>query len=331
MTNQVNDPVNAPSVPTEMNAVVLDRFGDLDELSFRRIPVPQLGDDDVLIRVEYAGLGSWDTHERADGFVIAGREPRFPYVLGWDGAGTIAAMGRNVTRFELGDRVYAATIPALRPGFYAQYAAVEAEHVAHIPARLSTQQAAAMPWDALTALIGLDVLGLQPGQRLMVFGASGGIGHMTVQLARHAGVKVLAVVSGEDGVAWAESVGAEAVVDGRRDDVLAAVTQFAPDGLDAALVTVGGETAERSLQAVKASGQIAWPNDILPALGVSPAARVTYYDGDRSRVSTERLNAIVEASAFEVHVPAEFPLDRAQDAHRALREHYVGKMVLKIS
>ncbi|MEH0971997.1 NADP-dependent oxidoreductase [Micromonospora sp. CPCC 205546] len=315
----------------QMNAVVLDRFGGVDELSSRRTPLPQVGDDDVLVRVEYAGVGSWDAGEREGNYDgVFGVASTFPYILGWDAAGTVAAVGRNVTRFDVGERVYAATMPVPRGGSYAEYAVVEAEFVARVPDRLPTGQAGAMAWDALTALSGLDLLGLRPDQTLMVFGASGGIGHMAVQLARHSGIRVLAVASGDDGVALARRLGADDAVDGRRDDVLAAAFEFAPGGLDAALVTVGGEIAERSLRAIKKSGRIAWPNGVLPTPVTSPGATVSEYDGDRSPTATDRLNAIIEASSFEVHVARTFPLARAGDAHRALNDHYVGKLALKV-
>ncbi|GII78016.1 NADPH:quinone reductase [Sphaerisporangium rufum] len=324
-------PTTGTIVTPQMNAIVIDRFGGIDELSARRIPLPQVGDDDVLIQVEFAGVGSWDAGERAgefDGYFDGAST--FPYILGWDGAGTVAALGRNVTRFEVGERVYAATMPVPRGGFYADYSVVEAEFVARVPDRVPTEQAGAMAWDALTALSGLDLLDLRPDQTLMVFGASGGIGHMAVQLARHSGIRVLAVASGDDGVALARRLGADHAIDGRKDDVPAAASEFAPGGLDAALVTAGGRTAERSLRAIKNSGRIAWPNGVLPVPVTSPGAPVSYYDGDRGRIATDRLNAIIDASPFEVHLARTFPMERVEDAHRALNDHYVGKLALKI-
>lgn len=319
------------STTPHMNAIVMDRFGGVDELVQRRVPVPVPGEDDVLIRVEFAGVASWDAVEREGEYDGAfGVASVFPYVLGWDAAGTVAAVGGKVTEFEIGDRVYAATMPVLRGGFYAEYGVVQAEYVAHVPDRLPTAQAGAMAWDALTALSGLDLLDLQPDDTLMVFGASGGIGHMAVQLARHRGLRVLAAASGEDGVALARRLGADAVVDGRRDDVLVAASEFAPGGLDAALVTVGGETAERALRAVKSSGRIAWPNGVNPSLGTAPEAPVLHHDGDRSRSATDRLNEIIGAGTFETHIARTFALEQVQDAHLALREHYVGKLLLSL-
>lgn len=329
ISSKVERTAGGTIVEPRMNAVVLDRFGGIDELALRRIPLPEVGDGDVLIRVEFAGVASWDAHEREGGYDgVFGVATSFPYVLGWDAAGTVAAVGRNVTQFDVGQRVYATTMPVRRGGFYAEYAVVEAEFVAHVPDRMPTEQAGAVAWDALTALSGLDLLGLRPDETLMVFGASGGVGHMAVQLARHSGIRVLAVASGDDGVALAQRLGADEAINGRKDDVLAAALEFAPGGLDAALVTAGGKTAERSLRAIKKSGRIAWPNGVMPVPETSPDATVSYYDGDRT--ATDRLNAIIEASSFEVHVAQTFPVERIRDAHRALNDHYLGKLALQI-
>jgi len=93
---------------------------------------------------------------------------------------------------------------------------------------------------------------------------------------------------------------------------------------------VGGDVAERSLGAVKNSGRIAWPNGVMPVPATPPSAMVSYYDGNTSRARTDRLNAIIGASSFEVHVARTFPLEHVQDAHRALNDHYVGKLALKV-
>jgi NADPH:quinone reductase len=193
-----------------MQAAVIDRFGGIENLELRTLPLPEVGSTDVLIRVEVAGIGSWDAEEREGGYEgIFGLESTFPYILGWDGAGTVAAVGQEVTRFKKGDRVYAASTPLPRGGFYAQYAVVGADNVSHVPSRLTMEQAGVMPWDALTALSGLDELGLKQGDTVMILGASGGIGHFAVQFAKRAGARVLAVASGEDGVTLANESGAD--------------------------------------------------------------------------------------------------------------------------
>src|SRR5262245_17950529 len=165
-----------------MRAVALDEFGGPEALKIQNLPIPEIEPKEVLIRVEAAGVGAWDPYEREGRFVeIMGRKPKFPYVLGTDGAGTIAAVGKDVTRFKEGDRVYAAELANPKGGFYAQYAAVNADNASLIPGDLSIEQAAVLLTDGLTALTGLEkVLRLKAGDSLMVFGASGGIGHLAL-------------------------------------------------------------------------------------------------------------------------------------------------------
>ncbi|MEP1216984.1 MAG: zinc-binding dehydrogenase [Marinobacter sp.] len=122
-----------------------------------------------------------------------------------------------------------------------------------------------MPIDARTALRGLrDALELKNDEALMIFGASGGIGHLAVQLAKRMGARVLAVASGDDGVALAQRLGADAVVEGHSGEVAAAARDFAPHGLDAALVTAGGEVLEQALAAIRDGGRVAYPHGVQP-------------------------------------------------------------------
>src|SRR5688572_17147686 len=218
-----------------MQAQAVDRFGGVGDMSLRTIPVPEVGPDEVLIRVESAGVGAWDPFELEGGFAkLMGIEPTFPYVIGSDGAGTVAAVGEKVTQFKPGDRVCGMNL-ASGKGFYAQYAVAKAENVLRIPGKLTTEQAGVLPVDAITALRGLDdTLGLKAGETVMIFGAGGGIGHLAVQLAKRMGARVFAVASGADGVELVKRLGADAVVDGRNEDVAAAARRFAPQGLDAA-------------------------------------------------------------------------------------------------
>jgi NADPH2:quinone reductase len=255
-----------PKTPSTMRAVAVDRFGGLDVLKLQTLPAPEVGPDDVLIRVESAGVGVWDPFEREGGFAEHyGIEPTFPYVLGSDGAGMVAAVGERVSRFKVGDRAYALSVFNPKGGFYAEYAAVKADDAARIPDKLPTEQAGAMPVDAMTALRGLDdALGLKRDESLMIFGAGGGIGHLAVQLAKRMGARVFAVASGDDGVALATRLGADLVADGRKDDVAAAARQFAATGLDAALMTAGGEAAEKALTAVRDGGRVAYPTGVEP-------------------------------------------------------------------
>ena len=315
-----------------MRAIALDRFGGPETLKVQTVPIPEPDADEILIHVESAGVGAWDPFEREGGFVeVLGLTPKFPYVLGTDGAGTVAAVGKQVTELKEGDRVYAASLGNPKGGFYAQYAVVKAENASRIPGALKMDQAAVLQSDGLTALKGLeDVLRLQPGESVMIFGASGGIGHLAVQLAKRLGARVFAVASGEDGVNFVKSLGADAVVDGRSEKVLDVAREFAPDGIDAALVTAGGEATDRALSAIRPDGRVAYPNGVMPAPKAPERVSIDAYDGEGGRGAINRLNQLIEAGPFEVHVHRVFPLEQAAAAQAALEEHHLGKIALKV-
>jgi NADPH2:quinone reductase len=313
-----------------MRAAAIDHFGGPEVIRPRELPVPEVGPDEVLIRVEAAGVGVWDPEEREGHLAgLFGATPRFPHVLGSDGAGTVEAVGKRVRKFKPGDRVYAYGFMNPKGGFYAQYAVVKEENAAHVPPNLSIEQAGAMPVDAITALCGLDTLGLKRGQTVMIIGASGGVGHLAVQLAKRLGARVLAVASGDDGVALAKKLGADEAVDGHKGDVEAAARAFAPEGIDAALVTAGGPEVDRALRAMRPGGIVAYPNGVEPEPQAEPGVRVEAYDGTPTPELLERLNQLIAAGPFEVHVARTFPLERAAEAHKALEGHFVGKLAIK--
>ena len=153
-----------------MRAIALDQFGGPEQLKLQQIPVPDAGPDEILVRVDTAGVGKWDPFECEGGFVkMLGLEPTFPYVPGADGAGIVVAVGRRIKRFKEGDRVYGISLANPKGGFYAEYAAPKEQHMARIPGKLPTDQAGVMAADAITALRGLeDTLGLRSGESLMI-------------------------------------------------------------------------------------------------------------------------------------------------------------------
>ena len=315
-----------------MRAVALDKFGGPEALKIQNLPIPQIEADEVLIRVGAAGVGAWDPYEREGRFVeITGLKPTFPYVLGTDGAGTIAAVGKDVTRFKEGDRVYAAQLANPKGGFYAQYAVIKADNTSLIPGNLSTEQAAVLLTDALTALTGLEkFIGLKSGESLMVFGASGGIGHLAVQLAKRLGAKVFAIASGDDGVQLAKNLGADSAVDGRSENILKAAQKFAPKGLDAALVTAGGPETDEALSAIRKGGRIAYPHGVMPEPKAPDGVAIEAYDGENTPALINRLNTLIDSGPFEVQVDRVFPLEDAGKAQKALDEHHLGKIALRI-
>jgi NADPH:quinone reductase len=313
-----------------MKAVAIDRFGGIETLKTRELQIPDVGADEVRVRVEAAGVGVWDPFEREGGFAKEfDVKPRFPLVLGSDGAGTVDAVGDNVRHFKKGDRVYGIAFLNPKGGFYSQYAVVKENSVSRIPGKLSMPQAAAMAVDAITALAGLDTtLGLKNGESVLILGASGGIGHLAVQFAKRMGARVLAVASGDDGVAFVRGLGADKVVDGKKDDIAAAARQFAPQGLDAVLLTAGGEAAEKALSTLREGGRAAYPNGVELIPKERAGIKIQSYNGEYAPPPFEKLNRLIEAGPFEVHVARTFNLDQAADAQRALEDHYLGKLAL---
>ncbi len=314
------------TVPAQMKAAAIDRYGGPEVLHAETLPAPRPGPAQVVVRLDAAGIGVWDPYVRSGELELGSRS--FPRVIGNDGAGEVVAVGDDVRRIHVGDRVYAYSFAG---GFYAEYVAVDEDSVAPIPPGLGTEEAGALGADGVTALRGLDdQLHLSAGQALMIYGASGGIGHLAVQLAKRMGARVLAVASGPDGVDLVRRLGADAAVDGKRDDVVRAARDFAPGGLDAALVLVHGESLDPALATVRKSGRIAYPNGVEPPPKSPPGVTTLAYDGEPGREVLERLNRLVAAGPFHVEVGRAYGLEEAARAHRELGQHHLGKVALRI-
>jgi NADPH:quinone reductase len=314
-------------VPETMKAAAIDHFGGPEVLRVKSLPVPTPKDDEVLLELDTAGIGVWDPSVR-EGELELGKHS-FPFVIGNDGAGTVAAIGKNVKRFQVGDRVYAYT---MNGGFYAEYVAVKEENASPIPPGIKPAEAGALGADGVTALRGLeDQLHLRSGQKLIIFGASGGQGHISIQLAKRIGAQVLAVASGKDGVALAKRLGADRAIDGHDDDVAAAARDFASgDGIDAAHVLVNGRGLKEALAFVKRGGRVAYPNGVEPVPEVPEGVTRLAYDGTPSREVFERLNKLIGSAPFHVELGRMYRLDEAERAHREIEQHHLGKLALRL-
>lgn len=313
------------SIPQQMKAAVIDRYGGPEVLHVAMLPVPSPKADEVLIRLAGAGVGVWDAEVRSGEFEIG--ERRFPKVIGSDGAGEVAAVGSRVKRAHPGDRVYAYSTEG---GIYAEYVAVKQDHVAKVPSGLSTESAGALGADGITALRGLeDALHLRRGEKLMIFGASGGIGHLAVQLAKRLGAEVFGVASGEDGVSLVRRLGADQAVDGKHGAVVDALRSFAPQGLDAALVTASGKGLDAALAHVKKGARVAYPNGVEPEPSPPDGVTVHAYDGLPSPEAFDRLNELISQGPFHIEVRF-YRLEEAAQAHRNLQKHHLGKLAFRI-
>ncbi len=314
------------SIPGQMKAAAFDQYGGPEVLHTETLPVPRPGPKQVLLRLESAGVGVWDPWIRSGELKLG--PSRFPAVIGNDGAGEVVAVGDHVRRARIGDRVYAYSFAG---GFYAEYVAVDEDSTAPIPQGLSTEEAGVLGADGVTALRGLeDQLHLAAGETVMIYGASGGIGHIAVQLAKRMGARVLAVASGSDGVDLVRKLGPDAAVDGKHDDVAKAARALAPEGLDAALVLVHGASLEAALRTIREGGRIAHPNGVEPAPKAPPGVQVLAYDGEPGHEALERLNRFIAAGPFHVEIGREYRLEDAARAHREVGQHHLGKLALRI-
>jgi len=318
------------AVPATMRAAAIDRKGGPGVLTLHQLPIPEAGADEVLIALDSAGVGPWDidVRERLDYW----KTNKFPVVLGVDGAGTVAAVGAQVRGFKVGDAVYAYAWDNPAGGFYAEYVALPAKSVGHVPAGMSLKDAGAMAVSALTALQGVDdALHLKPGETLIIHGASGGVGSLALQFAKLRGARVLATASGEDGVSFVKRYGATAAVEGRHGDIRAAAREFAPGGVDAVLALAGGDALETCIDALKPGGRLAFPSGVRPEPKARAGLAIVRYDALTGPAEYERLNQAIVAAKLEVPIAAEFPLAEAAKAQeRMAAGHVLGKIVLRI-
>jgi len=226
----------------KMKAIICPKYGSPDVLQLREMvkPVPQ--EDEVLIQIHAASLNSRDWRMmRANPFFIRLMPGAFfrpkNKILGADVAGRVEAVGRNIRQFNSGDNVFGYLPSATGRGTFAEYVCVKENLIALKPVNLTFEQAAAVPEAAMTALQGLrDKGNIQPGQKVLIYGASGGVGTFAVQIAKAFGAEVTAVGSTRN-VEMARSLGADHVIDytredftrkGQRYDLILAVNGFHP-------------------------------------------------------------------------------------------------------
>lgn len=232
---------------TTMMAWRVNEFGPPEILKFERIPRPEPGSGEVLVKVEAAGVGPWD------GWIRAGKSalPQpLPLTPGSDLSGEIVAMGTGVSEFRVRDQVYGVTNPRFI-GAYAEYAVASAGMVSIKPSLLSHIEAASVPVVSVTAWQALfDQAELKAGQTVVIHGAAGNVGSYAVQLAHRAGLKTIATVATDD-ISFVRNLGANTVIDYRTQRFEEEVRDA-----DAVIDLVGGETQNRSFQVLRRGGKL---------------------------------------------------------------------------
>ena len=305
-----------------MKAAYFDQHGGPEVIRYGDLPDPQAGPGEIVVDIHAASVNG------ADCKVLAGRYSRitdFPYVLGRDFSGVVAALGDGVGEFVPGDPVFG-VCEVGQEGAYAEKIAVKAALVARKPDTLSHVDSAALALIGLTAVISIeDTLALQPGEKILIQGGAGGVAGFGIQLAKHIGAHVIATCNARN-IDYVQGLGADEVIDYNAQDFADAVSDC-----DAVFETVGGDVAERSFAVLKPGGRAAFiasgPTAPQPARGDVTALRPSV---GRDRTHLLRILELVETGAVRVPEIRTFPLaDAASALATSASRHLRGKLVLK--
>jgi NADPH2:quinone reductase len=325
-----------------MYAMIIERTGGPEVFQYAEVATPEPGLGEVVVQVAYAGVNPADWKNR-EGHLAQFRPYVFPYIIGFDAAGRISAVGEGVEGFAVGDRVFTPTNHGQGgQGSYAEFVVANADRVARIPEGMDFAQAAALPVASLTAWQGLfDRGGLQRGQRALIHGGSGGLGSFAVQFARWAGAEVAATCSTPN-VQYLRDLGVDNVIDYRTENITREVQAWAPEGLDYLMDAVGVSTLPNGLDLVRSGGTfVSIPTLVddgdIPAAAEAGAARgvnrvfSTMDDANCSR-TLEKIASLLVSGDVRLPPLKTFQLRDVADAHRILQQgHTRGKIVLEVA
>ncbi|TVT11119.1 NADP-dependent oxidoreductase [Amycolatopsis bartoniae] len=316
-----------------MRAVVQHALGGPDVLSVQQVPRPEPLPTEVRVKVHAAGVNPVDWKTRAgDGMAGVLGEP--PFILGWDISGVVDKVGFGVTTLKEGDEVYGMPWFPRAAGAYAEYVTAPSRHFTRKPSTLSHEEAAAVPLAALTAWQALtDTAHVQPGQRVLIHAAAGGVGHLAVQFARHLGAHVIGTArSGSHG--WLTKLGANELI-----DYTAVRFEDAVADVDVVLDLVGDHhenTSTRSLAVLRPGGLlVAVPAGVSPELAAAAQAkekRVTAFLVEPDGPALATIGDLIDSGKVVVEVEDMFPLEQAAAAHtRGESNRTRGKLVLRVA
>ncbi len=323
-----------------MRAMIIERFGGPEVLQAGEIERPAPRPGEVVVQVACAAVNPADWKVR-EGWLAPFFQCRFPFVLGFDASGIVVELGEGVDELRVGDRVVAATNQGLgERGAYAQYVATAVERVAKIAPEVPLLDAATLPTAGMTAWEAVfDVGGTKAGSRVLVHGGAGGTGSFAIQLARMAGARV-AATCGPANLDYVTRLGVERAIDYRAGNVLDAVREWAPEGVDLVVDTVGQGTLVGAPSITRPGGTVAQISTLIAnEPGIDP--RVAESSGVRVQPTTStfpnqprQLRALAAALATgSIRVPETIvmPLAEAAEAHRRIQQGHVrGKIVLEV-
>ena len=314
-----------------MRAIVMNAYGGPEVLELKEVDRPEISENDVLVAVHAAGLNAGDYFSMRGSPWLARFTVGFPkpkdHILGWDVAGHVAQVGKNVTKFQSGDQVFASCDGAL-----AEFAPVPEDKLAMAPTNLTLEQAAAVPSAAMAALHGLrNQANVQPGQAVLVNGASGGVGTFAVQIAKALGAEVTGVCSTRN-VELVRSLGADHVIDYTKEDFTQGGRRY-----DLILDNVGSRSFADCRRALTPEG-IHLPNTghggmtyVIKAYLLSAIMRqhARPFLSVPNAEDLSYLKDLIEAGKVRPVVDRTYPLPETREAFRYLEEeHAQGKVVV---
>lgn len=328
-------------MPTQMRAMVIDGFGGPEVLRDTVIERPTARPGTVVIQVAYCGVNPADWKAR-EGWLASFFDYQFPFVLGFDAAGLVAEIGDGVSGLAVGDRVVTASNQGLgERGSYAEFLLSDVDRVVKLPEQVPFSRAAALPTAAVTAYEAVMEVGQAgPGKRVLVHGGAGGTGSYAIQIAAIAGARVATTCSPRN-ADYVRGLGAEHVIDYHTQDIVAATSAWASDGVDLVVDTVGQGTLLDAIEAVTRGGIVAPIGTLIadephcdPARATELGVTVVPTMSNHLRQGSQ-LRALVDLLADGRLVPPEItvmPLGEAADAHRRVQDGHVrGKIVLEVN
>ncbi|GAA1959915.1 NADP-dependent oxidoreductase [Amycolatopsis minnesotensis] len=308
-----------------MRVITQQQLGGPEVLTIVDAPAPRPLPTEVLVRVKAIGLNPLEARLRDGEFPLLGKPP---FVLGWDISGVVDQA--QTWRFRPGDEVFGMPLFPRAANAYAEFVAAPALHLVRKPASLSHVEASALPIVGLTAWQGLvDLAGVTAGDRVLVHGGGGGVGHVAIQIAKARGAHVI-TTAGASKREFVEGLGADEVIDYATVDFAEAVRD-----IDVVLDTLGGDTVERSLGVLRPGGHlvtaVADEDTELIAKFEAAGMRFSGIAVDPDPVALRGLVELVEQGRLQVHVQEAVPFERVADAHRLLDAgHLRGKLVLTL-
>jgi NADPH:quinone reductase-like Zn-dependent oxidoreductase len=308
-----------------MKAIEIYHYGGPEELRYEEAAVPPINPDDVLVRVFASGVNPVDWKIRQGGHKTD-HDPTLPRILGWDFSGVVEKVGSEVTAWKAGDEVYGR--PDLtRNGTYAEYVAVRADEIARKPGSISHKEAAGVALAALTSWQGLFAHGeLKAGQRVLIHGASGGVGTFAVQFAKWRGAYVIGTASGKN-AGFVQKLGADEVIDYEKEDFSERVR-----GMDVVFDTQGGKVQQLSLKVLKPGGILVGTVGIQDEKAFREAGvRTVAYMAQSRTKDLEEIAGLIDSGMVFPVISRVFALKDAAEAHRiGGLGHVRGKMVLVV-